>query len=177
MRAKHIVRDAQQLAEYWDLEFPGKREADSGAVRDVGTVLVRDRPARDQLRCALELAQAVWANDRKQLTKLLGSWGTESHISVAPILNTNYAELRKAGHYMGGMLRYGGEWYGSIDRLPYLERQLAKDAGADVAHVVTPRPETDRGAAALSEKPGALDCQMWFSFRSPYSYLGLEQIV
>src|SRR5580692_3415591 len=40
LRPKHAVRDAQLLAEYWDVEFPGKKEADSGAVRDVGTALV-----------------------------------------------------------------------------------------------------------------------------------------
>ena len=33
MRAVHAVRDAQQLAAYWDVDFPGKREADSGMVR------------------------------------------------------------------------------------------------------------------------------------------------
>src|SRR5262249_35475802 len=49
LRAGHAVRDAQQLADYWDLDFPGKKEADPGAVRDVGTSLVRDRPANDQL--------------------------------------------------------------------------------------------------------------------------------
>src|SRR5215475_8776611 len=52
-RAKHAVRDAQQLVELYDLDFPGKREADPGAARDVGTVLIRQRPAREQLEAAL----------------------------------------------------------------------------------------------------------------------------
>ena len=174
LRAKHAVRDAQLLAEYWDVEFPGKREADPGALRDAATALVRERPAADQLRAALELSGAMWANDRKQLAKLLGTWGSESHGSVPPILNANYAALRKAGHYMGAMLRYKEEWYWGIDRLPYLEEELARDLGCDVAHVVTPRPEAERSALALSQKP--LTCEMWFSFRSPYSYLAIEQI-
>jgi len=174
MRAKHAVRDAQQLAAYWDLDFPGKREADSGALRDAGTILVRERPPAEQLRAALEVAQALWSNDRKQLAKLAGSWGAESHGSVAPALNAKYAALRKAGHYMGGMLRYKDGWYWGVDRLPYLESELARDLGSDVAHVVTPRPEADRGPLALSDKP--LSCDLWFSFRSPYSYLALEQI-
>ena len=174
MRSKHAVRDAQQLAEYWDLEFPGKREADPGALRDAGTILVRERPAADQLRAALEVAHALWSNDRKQLAKLAGSWGAESHGSVAPILNAKYAALRKAGHYIGGMLQYKDGWYWGVDRLPYLEAELARDLGCDVAHVVTPRPQSDRGPLALSEKP--LTCELWFSFRSPYSYLALEQI-
>ena len=75
---------------------------------------------------------------------------------------------------MAAMISYKGEWYWGIDRLPYLETELAKDLGVDVAHVITPRPQTDRGPLSLSTKP--LTCEMWFSFRSPYSYLALEQI-
>jgi 2-hydroxychromene-2-carboxylate isomerase len=174
LRAKHAVRDAQQLAEYWDVEFGGKKEADPGMLRDVSTALVVERPAADQLRCALELCGAMWAGDKKKLATLLGTWGTSSHGEVAPILNSTYAELRKAGHYQGAMLHYNGTWYWGIDRLPYLEAELARDLGCDVAHVVTPRPQSDRGAQKLSDKP--LSCEMWFSFRSPYSYLALEQI-
>jgi 2-hydroxychromene-2-carboxylate isomerase len=176
MRANHAVRDAQQLAAYWDLDFPGKREADSGMVRDIGSALIRERPVAEQLRAALELTGAMWAGDRKQLTALLGSWGTEAHGSVAPILNTAYAELRKAGHYQGAMLQYGGDWYWGVDRLPFLEEALARDAAPrrEVAGVVAPRPEAARGPQKLSDKP--LACELWFSFRSPYSYLALEQI-
>ncbi|MGE5186940.1 MAG: DsbA family protein [Acidobacteriota bacterium] len=172
LREIHRVRDAQQLADYWNVEFPGKKDADPGAVRDVGTALVRERPAADQLRCALELTTAMWSGDKKQLAKLLGTWGAESHGSVAPILNAKYAELRKAGHYMGAMFHYAGTWYWGIDRLPYLEQALAKDTGKAVAGVVAPRPEVDRGAKPLAAK----QCELWYSFRSPYSYLALEQI-
>ncbi len=174
MRARHAVRDAQLLAEYWDVEFAGKKEADPGALREVNSVLIRERPAKDQLRAALELMAAMWNNDRKALTKLLGTWGTESTGSVAPILSSNYGALRKAGHYQGGMLAYDGEWYFGVDRLPHLEQALARDAGSDVAHVISPRPASERGAVSLSDKP--LSCEMWFSFRSPYSYLALEEI-
>lgn len=174
MRAKHAVRDAQLLAEYWNLEFAGKKEADPGVQREVGSALIRQRPANDQLRAALELSQAMWSGDRKALTKLLGTWGTESTGAIAPILNANYAELRKAGHYQGAMLAYGGQWYWGIDRLPYLEEQLARDFDRPVAGVVAPRPEEERGALPLSTKP--LACEMWFSFRSPYSYIAIEQI-
>lgn len=174
LRAKHAVRDAQLLAEFWDLDFPGKKEADPGALREVGSALIRERPGKDQLRAAVELSQAMWAGDRKQLAQLLGTWGTESTNAIAPALNATYAELRKAGHYQGAMIRYAGEWYWGIDRLPYLEAQLAQETGRAIAGVVSPRPESERGALALSQKP--LTCEMWFSFRSPYSYLALEQI-
>lgn len=114
----------------------------------------------------------MWVHDRKALTKLLGKFGTEATVAVPPVLDSNYAELRKAGHYQGGMLHYGGEWYWGVDRLPYLEAALARDFNKEVANVVTRKAE--RAPAKLSDKP--LTCELWFSFRSPYSYLALEQI-
>jgi 2-hydroxychromene-2-carboxylate isomerase len=174
MRVKHAVRDARQVAEYWNLEFPAQREADGGLVREVGTALIRDRPAVEQLRAATELAGAMWRGDKKQLGALLLRHGTESSNSIAPILNANYAELRKAGHYQGAMLAYDGAWYWGIDRLPYLEAALGEALGGTAEPVVAPRPESERGPLKLSEQP--LACELWFSFRSPYSYLALERI-
>lgn len=174
LRTKHAVRDAQLLASYWDLDFPGKKESDPGIVRDANSALIRPRPPRDQLRCALELMSAIWHVDKKGLAKLLGTWGTESTGEIAPILASNYAKLRKAGHYRGSTLQFAGEWYSGVERLVHLEIALANAVGSDVAHVVTPRPESERGPLALSDKP--LTCEMWFSFRSPYSYLALHEI-
>jgi 2-hydroxychromene-2-carboxylate isomerase len=174
LRVKHAVRDARLIAEYWNVDFPAHREADSNLVREVGTALIRDRPAADQLRVATELTGAMWRGDKKRLGELLLAHGTESSNSVAPILNMNYAELRKAGHYQGAMLAYDGTWYWGIDRLPYLEAALAEATGTTAAPVVAPRPESERGPLKLSDQP--LVCELWFSFRSPYSYLALERI-
>ena len=40
--------------------------------------------------------------------------------------NTTVADARrkKLGHYLGGTLYYGGEWYWGLDRLHYLEKRL-----------------------------------------------------
>src|SRR4029079_16791025 len=57
---------------------------------------------------------------------------------------------------------------------PYLEAALAADLGRAAPPVVRPRPEPERGPLKLSDKP--LACELWFSFRSPYSYLALERI-
>jgi 2-hydroxychromene-2-carboxylate isomerase len=173
-RTKHAVRDAELIAQYWNVEFPAHKEADGGMVRDVGTALIRARPGVEQLRAALELGAALWTTDKKKLGTLLLKLGNESSGQVLPILNSNYAELRKAGHYQGAMLHYGGTWYWGIDRLPYLEAALAADLGTTAAPVVAPRPEAERGPLKLSDKP--LTCELWFSFRSPYSYLALERI-
>jgi 2-hydroxychromene-2-carboxylate isomerase len=174
LRETHAVRDARQLADYWDIEFPGKKEADPTMTRDIGTALIKDRPAADQLAAFLELCGPLWVNDKKSLSPLLLKYETETTNAIQPALASNYTELRKAGHYQPAMASYKGTWYWGIDRLPYLEAELARDLGCDIAHVVTPRPQAARAPAKLSEKP--LTCELWFSFRSPYSYLALEQI-
>jgi 2-hydroxychromene-2-carboxylate isomerase len=181
LRTHYSMKDAIELAEYYDIDFPGKKEADGGMVRDIGAVLVRQRPPREQLACALELGAALWSNDKKKLVTLMGTYGSESHGAVLPVLNTAYGELRKAGHYQGAMIHFGGTWYWGIDRLPYLEAALAEAFGTNKANVVGVRPETDRGPKKLAEitdknRDKAITCEMWFSFRSPYSYLALEQI-
>jgi len=173
-RTKHAVRDAELVAQYWNVEFPAHKEADSGMVRDVGSAMIRERTAVEQLNAALDLGAALWTGDKKKLGPLLLKLGTESSGQVLPILNSNYAELRKAGHYQGAMLHYNGSWYWGIDRLPYLEAALAAELGITAAPIVTPRPEAERGPLKLSDKP--LTCELWFSFRSPYSYLALERI-
>jgi len=173
-RTKHAIRDAELVAQYWNVEFPAHKEADGGMVRDVGTALIRQRTGAEQLHVAIELSAALWAGDKKKLGTLLLKHGTESSGQVLPILNANYAELRKAGHYQGAMVHYNGTWYWGIDRLPYLEAALASDLGVTAPPVVTPRPEAERGPLKLSDKP--LTCELWFSFRSPYSYLALEKI-
>ncbi|HET9623003.1 MAG TPA: WD40 repeat domain-containing protein, partial [Kofleriaceae bacterium] len=110
LRPKHAVRDAQQVAAYWNVAFPGQREADSGMVRDVGTALIRDRPGVEQLRAFTELTAALWAGDKKKLGGLLLHYGTESSTAIPPKLNAAYAELRKAGHYQAAMIHYAGTW-------------------------------------------------------------------
>ncbi len=176
LRTQYSLKDATELADYYDIDFPGKREADAGMVRDIGAVLVRPRPAREQLAAALELGAALWSNDKKKLVTLMGQYGSESHGSVLPILNTAYGELRKAGHYQGAMIHFDGVWYWGLDRLPYLEAALASAFGTAKPSVITVRPESERGAKKVVEKDKAIACEMWFSFRSPYSYIALEQI-
>ncbi len=182
LRQNHAARDAIELGQYWDLDFPGKKSADPTLVRDIGTVLIRERPAAEQLACILALGATLWANDKKATAKLMGQYGTDAHMAVPPILNEAYDRLRKAGHYQGAMIQFGGEWYWGIDRLGFLEAAIAKATGKPVAGVMHVRPEVERGALTLAPptekepKGKPVVCEMWFSFRSPYSYLALEQI-
>jgi 2-hydroxychromene-2-carboxylate isomerase len=176
-RLKHSLRDAIELSQFWDVDFPGKRDLDPGALRRGGQILIKPRGDVEQLAVALEVATALWNRDEKTLTSLMGKHGTEASGSLPPYLASAYSDLRKAGHYQGAMFGYGGDWYWGLDRIPYLEARLREDTGVEGAPVLAARPESERPPEKLGGlKPGVRPVlEFWFSFRSPYSYLALAR--
>jgi 2-hydroxychromene-2-carboxylate isomerase len=177
LRMKHALRDAQELATHWNVDFPGKKEIDPGVLRRGGQILIKPRPDAEQLAVALEVAHALWSRDEKTLTSLMGKHGNEASGSLPPYLASSYSDLRKAGHYQGAMFGYGGDWYWGLDRLHYLEARLREDTGVDAPSVIEPRPESERPPEKLAGiAPGARPVlEFWFSFRSPYSYLAIAR--
>jgi len=76
------------------------------------------------------------------------------------------ARRETLGHYLGGTLYYGNEWYWGLDRLHYLEERLSQlglcnDAARAPIYVPPTKPmgSADTGA----------ELHWYFSFRSPYS--------
>jgi 2-hydroxychromene-2-carboxylate isomerase len=178
-RDAYSVRDCQELAAYYDLEFPGRKTADPGiAVRAASGLIRPTLTPEERLTATLEMGKALWSGDGKTVATVLGRTGSESTVAVPPKLAAAYALQRKRGHYQGAMVWYRGEWYHAIDRLSYLEAELARDTGKPVAGVLKVRPEAERGPLLLAtdkNKP-VLALEMWISYRSPYSYLALEQL-
>ena len=88
--------------------------------------------------------------------------------SLPPAQNTGLGDARRdtLGHYLGGMLYYGGEWYWGLDRLHYLESRLSqlglrKDPSNSpiYAQPSVPSGSGDSGAVI----------HWYLSFRSPYT--------
>lgn len=92
-----------------------------------------------------------------------------------PATNTIVSDTRreKLGHYLGGTLYYGGEWYWGLDRLHYLEERLAQ-LGArknGVQGLIYEPPTTPEG----SGNTGA-ELHWYLSFRSPYTAIVRDRI-
>lgn len=178
LRDAYAVRDAQELARYYDVEFPGRKTADPGIAVRMASGLIRDLTAEQKLQAILDMGKGLWSGDGKPVDLTLGRIGSESTVAVPPRLAAAYATLRKRGHYQGAMFWYRGAWFGAIDRVGYLEIELARDTRKSIAGVLKVRPESERGSLQLAtdkNKP-TLGLEMWFSYRSPFSYLALEQI-
>ncbi|MEJ6591019.1 MAG: DsbA family protein [SAR86 cluster bacterium] len=128
---------------------------------------------------ALPLFEAYWQDDQAKLSKLVDSGITEHAECYQHHLAANEAHLKSNGHYLSAMLHYGGEWYWGLDRLAHLERRLndlrlAAGAAAEIQY--------DRGyrdfcrplsTGTNSGTDADTPITLYWSFRSPYSYIGL----
>ncbi len=173
-RLAFALRDAAELSEHLTVDFPrGASAPPADRVRRVNAVLLRERPVSEWIEVAAQLGGALWRDDGDALAAMVRQHGTVSGQSVRPALEANYRALRKAGHYMGAMLEYGGEWYWGIDRLAYLVARLVAEGASEVFEPVVER-DAPFPPAPLSE--GRVAVEVFFSFRSPYSYLAVERL-
>ncbi len=172
----HAIRDAAVLAERYGLSFP--REATpptEDRVRRVHAVLLQLSP-EERLQVAPELGEAVWRDDGAALGQIVEKYGSLSGESVTPALDANYAALERAGHYQPGMICYGGDWYWGIDRLPHLESRLRSE-GLEGSLELRANPCPSLASAmqlSAGERP---TIEVYISFRSPYSYLAIDQLL
>ncbi len=94
-------------------------------------------------------------------------------------LLTNECALLQKGHYMSAMLYYAGEWYWGLDRLDHLEKrllQLGLGCGSEVQFDKTYR-DFCQNQPLLSANSKHKKLTLYFSIRSPYSHIGLQQAI
>jgi 2-hydroxychromene-2-carboxylate isomerase len=91
----------------------------------------------------------------------------------APASDTDPGDgrLRQLGHYLGGMLYYGQEWYWGLDRLHYLEARLAELGVGPTEPPIYAPPSVPTGTG----KTGA-ELQWYLSFRSPYTAIVRDRV-
>lgn len=177
MLLHHAIRDARILAERHDLRFPPDASPPpEDRIRRAHAVLLEPRPADEQLQIAIDLGEAVWGADGEALARIVDRHGGLSGQSVTPALEANYAALERTGHYQPGMLYYGGDWYWGVDRLGHLQARLARE-GLEGSLDLPERPSPHLRAAIQSSADAELRLDVFFSFRSPYSYLALPQVI
>lgn len=100
--------------------------------------------------------------DAARLREAYGIGRSETPAVAGGNPTANAGDRKKKGHYGSGMIWFEGEWYWGLDRLHHLERRL----GASDEDFLFP-PVAEPTAAT----GGSFD--MFFSLRSPYSYLAM----
>lgn len=176
LREAYAPRDAALVARYFDVDFPNPWEIpEASRVRRANAVLLLDRPVAEQLEAARLIGHALFSGDGESLSALVDTYGAVPGHQVRPALEANYDRLRGAGHYQGGMLAYGGEWYWGVDRLAYLEARLVGE-GLPEAHPTLRRRETALPGSPALTADSARELELFYSFRSPYSYIALAAV-
>jgi 2-hydroxychromene-2-carboxylate isomerase len=107
--------------------------------------------------------------------------------ALAQRLISNELMLAEQGHYMSAMLKYAGEWYWGIDRLDHLEKRLntlGVQYDKTQSEIVFNKTYIDFCQQSPIESLQLNDgmqtskkLALFFSIRSPYSHIGLEQAI
>ena len=179
LRRDWAAKDAALLAQYFELDFPTQWTLpDENRLRRVDAVLLRDRPAAEQLQVCRALGAALWRGDGEAIANAVNRFGAVAGQDVRPLLERNYERLRRHGHYIGGMLAYEGEWYWGPDRIGYLDERLRGEGlSGDPSPLLRARPEEDvPPPAGVADADGRVRLDVYLSFRSPYSYLVLPRL-
>lgn len=177
MLRRHAIRDAAILAERHGLSFPhGAEPPSEDRVRRAHAVLLERRSAEEQLRVAAAIGEAVWGDDGAALAAIVERYGSVSGEEVRPALEANYTALERAGHYQPGMLYYAGEWYWGIDRLHYLEERLRQE-GLEGSVDLKRGPAPHLASLIRGADESKPRIEVFVSFRSPYSYLSIPQLI
>lgn len=106
---------------------------------------------------------------RRDAAALCGEYGLPASASNTILADADPLpgeRLRaRLGHYASAALWFEGEWYPGLDRLHYLERRLGARTDACLFPPPAEPDATDGG-----------DVDLFFSLRSPYSYIALMRI-
>lgn len=165
------LRDAAAIAPAYGIPFPADPESPSRERTDRANAILAGCAVGAEFAARAEtVSRALF--DGAPLPEAGETAMPEAEIAAT--LAEGDATLRRLGHYLPATFYYGGEWYWGLDRLPYLEARLAglglrqpSRSGPVVAHPAGPEPS--QGAAPVP-------LEVFFSFRSPYSYLALMEL-
>ncbi len=177
---EHAKTDSERLARELGLPFLDKGK----------TPPVEHRRALIDLLAASETSESFaedvfqtlrlyWRGDAEAAARRVGS--VETNGQGDAMLERSQALLTRLGHYNAATLYYGGEWYWGIDRLHYLAERLdALGLGRDQAAAARLMPIQQLARISLPVSPPAAarqlpELELFFSFRSPYSYLALQR--
>lgn len=175
---ENIFNDCVRMAQLYQLIKPKCYGLDDKLTKDVSLLLLKGENHPEFLTQATEIFHAAWQNNSHFLEELVAErLTTEQSSADLPEyknqLSANEKDLIAQGHFLSGTLHYGGEWYWGLERLQYLEKRL-NDLIPSAPQVIKYNKLHDLYQPfnkPIADKTSPLT--LYFSIRSPYSYLGL----
>jgi len=167
--------DAMRLARAWGFSFPDGAQSPALTLTHLAERIILAQ-SENPLSRLIAATAAVWAADSRALAAMANQDGAVDEKKAVAMLGTHLHELQKNGHYLGGMLWFQGEWFWGLDRLYLFEKRLHAYRLNHSDHTVSERlfrPVIRQTAGSAMP----LDLEFYFSFRSPYSYLGASRVI
>ena len=171
-------QDATLIAKLYNLTPPDRPTPLSETELKSATArLLHAEQANEGLNTAARILANLWSFDSQSEPD------PEPTDLYTQTLFENEKMLRRLGHYQGSMAWYLGEWFWGVDRLDHLEQSLTDQGlNRDVSGAITfTRTWADLTSAATRLPDGhpaaETALEVFFSIRSPYSYLGLERVI
>jgi len=165
---RYALGDAALVAPAYGVTFPeGACQPSAAATRDAAGRLAAALSEQDFAGVATAVGEALWTGAALPA----GGW-----MDPTAALAAGDAERKRLGHYLGGMIHLEGEWYWGVDRLHHLEERLAAlgfDAAPGAPPIAPFRDLTLDAAPRPGHRP-VID--VWFSFRSPYSWIAFPRV-
>jgi 2-hydroxychromene-2-carboxylate isomerase len=165
----YSILDASRLARLYGAGFPYTATVpDRLAVSMAHRYLAGMEQSDNFFAAAEEIGEALWQRNIPEVQRL----AKNADLS-GDLLEENERLLRKLGHYASATLYYGGEFYFGLDRLDHLERRLnTLGLGDGEIHFELQRLWR-HNIRNLEKSIAGRSVELFFSVRSPYSYLGL----
>lgn len=167
------LQDATRLASLYDFTPPDRPTLPSETELTSATArLLAAEKTPEALAAALTIFDELWHSTTGE---------TRTARPDEATLARNESMLRRLGHYQGSMVWYLGDWFWGVDRLDHLERSLTRQGlkrnAAEATTFTRTWADLTANATALPGNHPATktSLEVFFSIRSPYSYLGLER--
>lgn len=160
--------DAKRLAGKAGLKFvDATSQPDAARVAQAEAAAAASIKGAEPLQNLARISEALWT----------GGPMPEPHADAVAAKREGDALRLRLGHYLSGMLHYGGEWYWGIDRLHYLEERLTtlgarREPGS--SDLIYPQPLTP--GADVTPDGSSGEIHFYLSFRSPYTYIAVERV-
>lgn len=177
MLMAYSLKDASDIAPHYNLEFRTggampEPEMFAEAGRLLSAAIARSTFDKD----APHIGAALWSNDWRAMDSIKTELPMADEKLNEKHLKLGDKEREREGHYLGGVLAYGGECYWGLDRLHHLEdRLLGLDLRNSFAapRLIAPR-KVERTETTMIKAPG-VNLEFFISLRSPYTYIAMRR--
>jgi 2-hydroxychromene-2-carboxylate isomerase len=180
MLAEYAVADCTRLASELGIPFLDKGNLPPTEYRVGLTNAIAALQGTDAFDHELiQALEVFWRGDSTAAASMSSAATTEGVAAI--VISDSQRLLEKLGHYNTAMLHYAGEWFWGVDRLHYLLDRL-NELGAVSSSAPDPLlasiEQTMRISLPIKPPSAAKELppiEFFHSFRSPYSYVALEQ--